>query len=82
MIRYAETTLHGQLVLTVHDQLVTQVPDDPASINLERTLFEDAVNGSFQEVLGYKVTSDESIAYNFADLKGTSEQIASYIGVS
>lgn len=82
MIRYAETTLHGQLVLTVHDQLVTQVPNDPASINLERTLFEDAVNGSFQEVLGYKVTSDESIAYNFADLKGTSEQIASYIGVS
>lgn len=82
MIRYAETTLYGQLVLTVHDQLVTQVPDDPASINLERTLFEDAVNGSFQEVLGYKVTSDESIAYNFADLKGTSEQIASYIGVS
>lgn len=82
MIRYAETTLYGQLVLTVHDQLVTQVPDDPASINLERTLFEDAVNGSFQEVLRYKVTSDESIAYNFADLKGTSEQIASYIGVS
>ena len=82
MIRYAETTLYGQLVLTVHDQLVTQVPNDPASINLERTLFEDAVNGSFQEVLGYKVTSDESIAYNFADLKGTSEQIASYIGVS
>lgn len=82
MIRYAESTRYGQLVLTVHDQLVTQVPEDLASINLERTLFEDAVNGSFQDVLGYKVTSDESIAYNFADLKGTSEEISNYIGRS
>lgn len=80
MIRYAETTKLGELVLTVHDQLVTQVPDDISSINTERILFEDAVNGSFQEVLGYKVMSDESIAYNFADLKGTSEAIANYIG--
>jgi len=69
-------------MLTVHDQLVVQVPDDVASINLERTLFEDAVNGSFQDVLWYKVTSDESLAYNFADLKGTSEEISQFIGVS
>jgi DNA polymerase I len=80
MIRYAETTACGELVLTVHDQLVTQVPEDLASINTERTLFEAAVNGSFQEVLRYKVTSDESIAYNFAELKGTSEAIADFIG--
>ena len=82
MIRYAESTHYGQLVLTVHDQLVTQVPEDLASIDLERTLFEDAVNGSFQDVLKYKVMSDESIAYNFADLKGTSEEISNYIGRS
>ena len=82
MIRYCKTTDCGELVLTVHDQLVVQVPDDVASINLERTLFEDAVNGSFQDVLWYKVTSDESLAYNFADLKGTSEEISQFIGVS
>lgn len=82
MIRYAESTTYGELVLTVHDQLVTQVPEDVDSISLERTLFEDAVNGSFQDVLRYKVTSDESIAYNFAELKGTSDEISKYIGTS
>ena len=82
MIRYCETTHCGELMLTVHDQLVVQVPADTASINLERTLFEDAVNGSFQDVLRYKVTSDESLAYNFADLRGTSEEISLFIGVS
>ena len=82
MIRYAESTTYGELVLTVHDQLVTQVPEDVASINKERVLFEAAVNGSFQEVLRYKVTSDESIAYNFAELKGTSDAIHKYIGAS
>jgi len=68
MIRYCETTQYGELVLTVHDQLVTQVPEDLAAINKESVLFEAAVNGSFQDVLLYKVTSDEAIGYNFADL--------------
>ena len=68
MIRYAESTKFGQIVLSVHDQLVIQCPDDTASRNQEQMLLEDAVNGSFQDVLLYKVTSDESIGYNFAEL--------------
>jgi hypothetical protein len=47
---------------------VIQCPEDTASLNLERNQLEYAVNGSFQDVLRYKVTSDESIGYNFADL--------------
>jgi DNA polymerase I len=68
MIRYAETTKFGEIVLSVHDQLVIQCPDDTAARNQEQMLLEDAVNGSFQDVLLYKVTSDESIGYNFAEL--------------
>jgi DNA polymerase-1 len=75
MIRYCETTQCGELVLTVHDQLVTQVPAYHAHVSLEREIFEKAVNGSFQDVLGYEVRSDESLAYNFAELKGTSDRI-------
>ena len=78
MIRYCETTEHGELVLTVHDQLVTQVP--LVHVQTERTIFAEAVDGSFQDILRYKVLSDESIAFNFADLKGTSEQIHQQIG--
>ena len=66
MIRYCETTKHGALVLTVHDQLVTQVPEE--ALEIEKPIFEEAVNGSFQDVLGYKVTSDESVGYSFAEL--------------
>jgi len=66
MIRYCETTKCGQLVLTVHDQLVTQVPIE--ALELEKPIFEEAVNKSFQDVLGYKVTSDESVGYNFAEI--------------
>ena len=78
MIQYCETTQCGQLVLTVHDQLVTQVPI--GRVHEEREIFEEAVNGSFQEVLGYTVTSDESIAFNFAELKGTSDAVHTFIG--
>ena len=66
MIRYCGTTKHGALVLTVHDQLVTQVPEE--ALEIEKPIFEEAVNGSFQDVLGYKVTSDESVGYSFAEL--------------
>ena len=66
MIRYCKTTKHGALVLTVHDQLVTQVPEE--ALEIEKPIFEEAVNGSFQDVLGYKVTSDESVGYSYAEL--------------
>lgn len=68
MFRYATTTAYGQLVLSVHDQLVVQCLDDPAIVEIERSRLEDAMNGSFQEILRYKVTSDESLGYNFADV--------------
>ena len=66
MIRYASKTEHGQLLLTVHDQLVVQCPVEHQDHEAE--LLEWAMNGSFQDILLYKVTSDESRGYNFADL--------------
>ena len=68
MIRYATTSASGRLVLSVHDQIVVQCPDDEVTLAQERASLEWAVNGSFQDVLRYKVTSDESTGYNFADL--------------
>ena len=66
MIHYANVTKHGQLLLTVHDQLVVQCPVEYQKHEAE--LLEWAMNGSFQDILLYKVTSDESRGYNFADL--------------
>jgi len=66
MIRYAEKTDNGELVLTVHDQLVAQCPIE--YLASERQHLEWAVNGAFQDILGYEVRSDESIGYNFAEL--------------
>lgn len=66
MIRYAESTLHGELVLTVHDQLVVQTLVEHADD--EAYILEQAMNGSFQDILKYKITSDESRGYNFAAL--------------
>jgi len=65
MIRFASTSV-GQLVLSVHDQIVIQCKKE--DLTFARNNLEWAVNGSFQDVLRYKVTSDESTGYNFADL--------------
>jgi DNA polymerase I len=74
MIRYAESTEYGRLVLSVHDQLVIQCPIE--NLSIERKHLEYAVNGSFQDVLKYEVRSDESIAFNFAELKTIPENLA------
>lgn len=66
MIRYASKTKHGQLLLTVHDQLVIQCPIEHQ--DAEAMLLEWAMNGAFQEELRYTITSDESRGYNFANL--------------
>jgi len=66
MIRYSETTITGKLVLTVHDQLVAQCPIQDLAV--ESAKLEAAMNGSFQSVLRYKVTSDAAYGYNFAEL--------------
>jgi len=68
MLNYYHTTMYGELVLTVHDQLVTQVPDFPEAIEHERVVFGTAMNGAFQEILKYEVRSDETIGRNFAEL--------------
>lgn len=66
MIDYCEVPGSGELILTVHDQLVAQAFE--AHLEYERERLAAAVNGSFQEVLRYEVRSDESIGYNFAEL--------------
>ena len=66
MIDFCESTTNGELVLSVHDQLVIQCPIE--YLSSERAVLEKAVNGSFQEVLKYEVRSDESVGYNFAEL--------------
>lgn len=66
MIEYARTTKHGQLLLTVHDQLVIQCPVEYQ--DEEAALLERAMNTSFQGILQYKITSDESRGYDFAAL--------------
>lgn len=66
MLRYASKTKHGQLLLTVHDQLVVQCPIEHQ--DEEAAILEWAMNGSFQDILKYQVTSDESRGTNFAQL--------------
>lgn len=67
MYDYCMSTVRGELVLSVHDQLVIQVPQ--AELQAERVVLERAVNGAYQEILRYEVRSDESIGMNFAELK-------------
>lgn len=57
----------GEIVLSVHDQLVVQVPRD--NLDAGRALLKQAINGSYQEILKYTVTSDEAIGNNFAECK-------------
>ena len=66
MYTYATTTKTGHLLLTVHDQLVVEVPvDDQAS---ERKIFANAMDNSFADILKVKMLSDESVGHNFAEL--------------
>lgn len=57
----------GEIVLTVHDQLVIQCPKNDIEVN--KQLLKQAMNGSYQEILKYTVTSDEAIGNNFAECK-------------
>jgi len=66
MLTYSNDSINGEIVLSVHDQVVAQAPIE--YLASERRYLEDAMNGAFQEVLRYKVISDESIGYNFAEL--------------
>jgi len=64
MINYCETTTNGELLLSVHDQLVAQV--DYVHAASEWDVLENAMNSSFQEQLDYKVVSDGSAGWNFS----------------
>lgn len=66
MFRFCEQDT-GNLVLSVHDQLVVEVPRD--ELEQGRRALAYAVNGAYQDILKYDVRSDESIGNNFAELK-------------
>ena len=67
MWKYANETKTGNLLLSVHDQLVVECPEK--DVEYERDVLDHAMNGAFQETLQYKIVSDEKIGYNFMELK-------------
>ena len=67
MCAYCEAPGSGELVLSVHDQLVIQAP--LGDIANERARLERAVNGAFQNVLKYEIRSDESMGLNFGSME-------------
>ena len=69
MLDYCRTTRYGELVLSVHDQLVIQCPEEHQQE--ERIHLERAMNGAYQEILRYEVRSDESIGNNFGNMIAT-----------
>jgi DNA polymerase-1 len=66
MIDFSKNTSTGELVLSVHDQLVIQCPI--ADEDNEAKVLENAMNGSFQDRLHYQVISEEDRGFNFAEL--------------
>lgn len=69
MYDYAMSRHEGRLVLTVHDQLVIEVPE--AYAKSEEQVLATSVNGAFQELLKYTVVSDPGYGYNFSEVKET-----------
>lgn len=68
MYRFASNAKDGgEIVLTVHDQLVIQCPKNTLEAN--KQLLAHAMNGSYQDTLKYQVTSDEATGANFAECK-------------
>jgi DNA polymerase I-like protein with 3'-5' exonuclease and polymerase domains len=65
MLDYCLKTKRGELVLSVHDELVVQV--NTAHSKAELLLLESCMNSSFQETLLYKVISTGSQGSNFSE---------------
>lgn len=65
MLDYCNSTQHGELILSVHDQLVVQV--DKELLETEKQVLHNAMTGSFQDILKYKVIADISWGDNFAN---------------
>jgi len=74
---YYDSADEGELVLSVHDQLVAQVPIGTSPACLHRCMA-----ASFQDQLLYQVTVDAETGFNFADMVAESEFIAKHIGAS
>lgn len=66
MINYCAQTKYGELVLTIHDELVIQV--DTAHLETEQCILEQAMNNSFQSTLRFKVISTGSTGYDLANI--------------
>lgn len=62
---YAKHTKYGHIVLSVHDELVIECPIEHQ--DTEAAILERAMNGSFQDVLDYKIISTEARGFNFAE---------------
>lgn len=73
MWRYATTTKYGYLCLSVHDQLIAEVPK--AAVEEEREILKLAVNSAFQDELLYEVVSDEAIGDNFGNMFKTKTEV-------
>jgi DNA polymerase-1 len=65
MLNYCNATQYGSLMLTVHDELVIQVP--VAYAEAEKGILEQAMNSAFQETLKFKIISTGSIGTSFAE---------------
>jgi len=65
MLDYCLKTKRGELMLSVHDELVIQVDSDHSEA--EAQLLESCMNSSFQETLLYKVISTGSQGSNFSE---------------
>jgi DNA polymerase I-like protein with 3'-5' exonuclease and polymerase domains len=65
LIDYAKNTKHGKIVLSVHDEIVIECPTEYQ--DEEAAILECAMNGSFQDILDYKIISTEARGANFAE---------------
>ena len=65
MLNYLQTTKFGELVLSVHDELMVQT--DHHNLESESKILETAMNSSFQDVIKYKIISTGMVGYNFAE---------------
>ena len=64
LIDYAANTKHGQIVLSVHDEIVIECPIEHQ--DEEAALLAQAMNGSFQDILDYEIISTEARGPKFA----------------
>jgi DNA polymerase-1 len=76
MINYDDMD-RGDLVLTVHDQLVVQEPIGQAS-----TKIQQAMEASYQDILRYQVIADPEYGMNFGEMSAEPENISHFIGKS